>query len=311
MPAEPEQPVEPVSLLLDYSVVEDYQAVNELLDVFAQAYPGTSYNNETPITDPAAAQKQVEDLVMFGIDHVLLVEGVQTAEQFSSDANPLGWGDFTAAMPAKPAFDAVATYCGVEIDPLSNLGEHLYSDGETLYFVMPANPRTQNGVMAATAFTQVREGTYEVTFSEYGGSLDQAVILPDAKGASLRALAPADLQAHLGAQGPTVRQGKATVEVVDPGNGTGRQLKLRSFELVDPTPIEPEPALETEEVPATPTTEEAPAVPTTGEAPAPDAPATEETPEPPAETDGESAAPDAAPEGEAPAPEAAAEAASA
>lgn len=300
--AEPEQPVEPVSLLLDYSVAEDYQAVNELLNVFAQAYPGTSYNDETPITDPAAAQKQVEDLVMFGIDHVLLVEGTQTAEQFSSDANPLGWGDFTAAMPAKPAFDAVAIYCGVEIDPLSNLGEHLYSDGETLYFVMPANPRTQNGVMAATAFTQVREGTYEVTFSEYGGSLDQAVMVPDAKDASLHALAPADLQARLGAQGPTVRQGKATVEVVDPGDGTGRQLKLRSFELVDPTPVEPEPA---------PETGEAPAVPTAGEVPAPDAPATEATPEPPAETDGETAAPDAAPEGEAPAPEAAAEAASA
>ena len=46
-----------VSLLLDYSVAEDYQAVNELLNVFAQAYPGTSYNDETPITDPAAAQK--------------------------------------------------------------------------------------------------------------------------------------------------------------------------------------------------------------------------------------------------------------
>ncbi len=240
---------------------------------------------------------------MFGIDRVLLTEGAQAAEQFAADANPLGWGDFTAAMPAEAVFKAVSTYCGVEIDPLSNLGEHLYCDGETLYFVMPASPRTQNGVMAATALNQLGEGVYEVTFSEYGGSFDQAVVLPDTKDTSLYALSPADLQARLGAQAPTVRQGKATVKAVDPGDGTGRQLKLRTFELVDPTPAEPEPMPEPEPEPQ-PVEEATEPQPEAGsETPAaPDAQTSEgETaPEQPAEsTEGDGSAQDGSPEGEA------------
>lgn len=242
-PAETEAPAEAVSLALDYANAEDYRAVNELLNVFAQAYPGVAYDrNIDSALNEEAAQLQTEQLVQFGINHTLLTEGPQAAEQFASDADPLGRGAFTAALPATAVFEPVATYCGVTIDPLGNLGERFYCDGEALYFEMPASPHTDNGIMAATSITQIGEAMYEVAFSEYGGNFDQtAPVLLETLDSTLYGLSPDELQAQLGIQAPTARQGKAVIEVVGTSDGTGRQLQLVSFELADPTPqIEPE-----------------------------------------------------------------------
>jgi hypothetical protein len=212
--------LEPVSLALSFDNDEDLAAVTELLDVVLAAYPADELDLEEPTPE------QTCDLALFGVNAVLIADGAQAAATFDADASPLDRDGFTASLPADDVLAAVKLYTGAELDVSQIDDEHVYCDGTDVYFVMPEVAGTQNGVAMPASFEAVEgvEGRYTVAFDELGGAYSDNVEVgtdPESGEPIVRA-------------GVSGRVCTAVVQVVDPGDGTGRQIQLVRLSLALP-----------------------------------------------------------------------------
>ena len=224
---------------IDLSDEGDFAAVSETLNTFAAGYAGLEYDAEA--TDDVA---QSEALAWLGIAEALRAPGAAPAESLeggssesgsesgSSEGSSAGFGStFTARIEADRVADAVKSLLDVDLDLSDLASAELYYDGTYIYFDEAAPGYTsENGVLFATSVTELEDGTYEVTFKEYGEKGAAAEAVSEGDDAVFSATDADELMGLLGVDSSTGRTGTAVLKASE-ASGGATEYTVVSFEI--------------------------------------------------------------------------------